>query len=638
MGGLSSLELGIDTQGNKYLNFDEVSQYKETECGRRLIDYEIMQIISEEKDENEEDANSVAKVRSLNNNKIYAMKRMSLSTIQKTNMDQYLDKVMNKLNKLNNPHIIKYYNYFIEGENLYIIMEYMNNSDIIGFIQAHKILNENISEEVIWNILLQCLSALDYLHKQNLENIGLKLTHIFMNNEQNAKIGVFNDMSCMKKNINEREDIYILGKYFYLMMNSAKDIGELIKRDDYINELDYEKVENNLYSNELQEIVNSMSIHNTTNIVNVENLYERVKDKYVKKYAKNSSIEAVIRCLFAYKLFNDKINSQKQLFKDNKEKYYINYWYSQAIEAIAGLGEVPLNLCIEEFRRAIASSFSKLDGNKEIDPLILLTFLLVMMHNETNEVEGEQDIKNGENKKQKSNFVISSSFNGEEEDKCNKMQMWDKFITKFNARTHSPISDLFFGFIKRKDICQTCRTGYYSFYNYFYIIFNLSNRDNNKDFDLIEDGFKAQHLNYKLIGADGPDKMICDRCSTYQKYKEFNRYYMLKDHLIICFIRGNHFQNKSKIKFSENIDLKDFIEPDINSPHKFYLVGTIIRNYEQENFVSYSRDYYNQYCWHCSKTLDIPNKEIGYSPIKDIEEEEKNGQIIMLFYTRDEIS
>ena len=99
------------------------------------------------------------------------------------------------------------------------------------------------------------MSALDHLHKQNLENIGLKLTHIFMNKEQNAKIGVFNDMPCMKKNINEREDIYILGKYFYLLMNSGKDIGELIKRDDYINQLDYEKVENNLYSSELQEIV-----------------------------------------------------------------------------------------------------------------------------------------------------------------------------------------------------------------------------------------------------------------------------------------------------------------------------------------------------------------------------------------------
>ena len=68
-----------------------------------------------------------------------------------------------------------------------------------------------------------------------------------------------------------------------------------------------------------------------------------------------------------------------------------------------------LNLCIEEFRRAIASSFSKLNGNKEIDPLILLTFLLVMMHDETNEVEGEQEIKNGENKKQKNNCVISTS-------------------------------------------------------------------------------------------------------------------------------------------------------------------------------------------------------------------------------------
>ena len=77
--------------------------------------------------------------------------------------------------------------------NIYLIMEFMNNADINSFIKAHQVLNKNIKEEEIWNILLQCLSALDYLHSQNIGNSGIQFCNIFMNEEQNAKISVFNE-------------------------------------------------------------------------------------------------------------------------------------------------------------------------------------------------------------------------------------------------------------------------------------------------------------------------------------------------------------------------------------------------------------------------------------------------------------
>lgn len=214
------------------------------------------------------------------------------------------------LKGLNNPHIIKYYNYFIEDNNLYVVMEFMNNSDIRGFIQAHQILNEAISEEEIWNILLQCLTALNYLHNQVSGNAGLKLTNIFMNNEQNAKIGVFHDLNCNNSIINPREDIYLLGKFFYIMMNSENINSKQIKDESYISQLEYDKINNNKYSNELKEIVNSMSIYNKSNVT-VVSLYSTVKEEYVKKYAKNTSIEAVLRCLASYKKLFDIISAQK---------------------------------------------------------------------------------------------------------------------------------------------------------------------------------------------------------------------------------------------------------------------------------------------------------------------------------------
>ena len=626
MGNL--LEFTINAEGKKILNFDESNQYDDTKNGNRISDYEILQVLSQDND-----INFVAKVRSLNNNKIYSIKKINLSNYQDQTIKDKFRALMDKLKLLNNPHVIKYYHYFEENNNLYILMEFMNNADISGYIQAHQILNKAIPEEEIWNILLQCLSALDYLHSQELGNMGVKLANIFMNNEQNVKIGVFRELNFTQNDFNPREDIYMLGKYFYAMMNSEMIKSEDIKQNNFFTQLNYKNVQNNTYSGPLIEIVDSMSIDNNSD-VKVEELYEKVKKEYVKKYAKNSSIKAVLKCLYSYKILNDIILNKKAIIENNKQKYYIHYWYSQAIDAIAGIKEEDLNLCIEEFRRAIASSYSKLDGNKEVDPLLLLTFLLFRLHQEMNEVDND-NLSNLNKKNAK--YVITSSFDGEE-DKQNKDQMWNKFIVKYNSKVNSLISDLFFGFVKTKIICQTCRKGYYSFSNYFYIIFDLTDRDSKRDFDLIKDGLEIQFNKKRLILPDGPDRTYCDSCCSYQAFKEYNRYYMLRSNLIIIFNRGSNYKNKSKIIFDEKINLEPFIEEGIDSHKNFFLVGCINRVGEMgkdERYSSYYRDPENTNYWHCDEYLDYSNVSIPI--ISEINKTQKKEQIIMLFYNSKDI-
>lgn len=626
MGNL--LEFTINAEGKKILNFDESNQYDDTKNGNRISDYEILQVLSQDND-----INFVAKVRSLNNNKIYSIKKINLSNYQDQTIKDKFRALMDKLKLLNNPHVIKYYHYFEENNNLYILMEFMNNADISGYIQAHQILNKAIPEEEIWNILLQCLSALEYLHSQELGNMGVKLANIFMNNEQNVKIGVFRELNFTQNVFNPREDIYMLGKYFYAMMNSEMIKSEDIKQNNFFAQLNYKNVQNNTYSGPLIEIVDSMSMDNNSD-VKVEELYEKVKKEYVKKYAKNSSIKAVLKCLYSYKILNDIILNKKAIIENNKQKYYIHYWYSQAIDAIAGIKEEDLNLCIEEFRRAIASSYSKLDGNKEVDPLLLLTFLLFRLHQEMNEVDND-NLSNLNKKNAK--YVITSSFDGEE-DKQNKDQMWNKFIVKYNSKVNSLISDLFFGFVKTKIICQTCRKGYYSFSNYFYIIFDLSDRDSKRDFDLIKNGFEIQFNKKRLILPDGPDRTYCDSCCSYQAFKEYNRYYMLRSNLIIIFNRGSNYKNKSKIIFDEKINLEPFIEEGIDSHKNFFLVGCINRVGEMgkdERYSSYYRDPENTNYWHCDEYLDYSNVSIPI--ISEINKTQKKEQIIMLFYNSKDI-
>ena len=604
------METVKDLEGNNHLIFDETSLYDDSQMGDSLSDFETLQVLSEN------NSCFVTKVRSLNNHKIYAMKKIELSKMEPQNRPNYINEI-NKLKDLNNPHIIKYHKILNDNSNsnnLYLIMEFMNNSDINGYIKAHQVLKKNIKEEEIWNILLQCLSALDYLHQQNLQYLGIRFKKIFMNNEQNVKIGVFNEHVFTNQIYDSKEDIRNLGKYFYIMCFSQDPRVLSAKSFD---EVEIRKVQNEYYSNELMDRIYKMAVDDTYQMNDIKTFYKHVKEEYVKKYAKNTSIKAVLRCLYAFPNFNKIMFKEEEKYNNNKNNFYINYWYLKAIKALAGFEESNLQECIEEFRRAIASENSKLDGNKEIDPLYLLAFLLEKMHKETNIKEGNSELKDNQNKK----YVISSEFSGEEEDKTNKEQMLYKFVNYFNSNIKSPISDLFFGFIKTKQNCQTCRCGYYSFSNYCFVVYDISNNENNnKEFDLVKDGFEYQHFNPKTI-----EGIYCDNCLSCQKHLEFNRYYIMNHQLVISFIRGNNYKSTSNIAFSENLDLDKYVEEKTASPCHYSLVGCIIKKQQEDKFEFYARDPDNKNVWHKSdEKITQPT-----APIQDMKRE---GQIIMLFY------
>ena len=213
------MEFTTDTQGNKYFSFEEDDDsylFEINQIGNKLDDFEILQILTEKKDPN--DDSFVAKVRSLNNNKIYSLKKLGVKLNQDLKVKQEIFNFLDKLKKINHPHIIKYYHYFEENNNIFLIMEYMNNSDILGYIQGYQVLNEKIPETEIWNILLQCLSALNYLNYLNYGNSGIKINNIYINNMYNIKIGIFHDYTFNREVYSPNNEIFLLGKYIYVMI------------------------------------------------------------------------------------------------------------------------------------------------------------------------------------------------------------------------------------------------------------------------------------------------------------------------------------------------------------------------------------------------------------------------------------
>ena len=592
----------LDYQGNRYINIWNDKKDFEIKPENNLLNYEILEKISKDKA-----PNLVIKVRSLNNKKIYSLKQF-----KNCYENQFLIQTLNILKTLIHPKVIKYYDFFQEKTDLYLIMEYINNSDIQSYINAHNKINKLIPEVEIWNILLQCLSALEYISQINNNfnsQIKLKLIDIFINNDQNIKIGVFSDQIHNNQNdLNyyEKQNLYFLCNIFYKMINPP--------RNHYQNFQNFNNIDsNNIYSIELQNIIFNMfniATNYSNSKIDITNIYDFIKNEYSKKFNKNTSIKAILENLYSYEFLIKRFIKKRTLIENNINKYYNIYWFLKTIDSLSNNNIQTFNLCIAELRRNISLSYSKLVEDKELDPLLVLTFILEKIHQEStkNKINLENvNINENDNIGDGEDIDIGSNFNVEEEDRTNQALMLDKFVYYFNSTMNSPITDLFVSFIKTERKCKTCKSKYFTFSNCLYVLFDLTDKDNNSNFDLIKDGFEAQHN--KKNNIEEKENIICESCLTYREFEENSVYYFLNRQLIICFIRGNNYENKTRIIFENNIDLKKYIEVSDNSPSNFYLVGSV-----------------NRICYNNTEQF------ISRKPSENIQILQQNESIIMLFY------
>ena len=631
----SQFEMIKDQEGNSHLIFDKSILYDDSKMGDKSQDFENLRIIGTIKNRNN-DNNFVAKVRSFNNHKIYAMRKIDLKYEDQEDVD-LLKSQLEKLKILNHPHILKYHKTFTEDYNVYLILEYMNNGDLQSFIKAHQILKTKIKEEEIWNILLQCLSALEYLRKENVFQLGIRVTNIYLNNEQNVKLGLFYDIpDAEDKNRDIKEDILFLGLFFYKMCYSQYkfttfkkgivDNKEAEVYTEWNDDFPHPREENKGYSTELLDIVFKMIEKDIKKRLSSEELYNIVRDEYVKKYANNTSIQAVLRCLYSLPTFNKLINEEEKDIIQNKEKQYISYLFLKTIKALSS--NTNINECLEDFRRALASENSKLDCSKEVDPVYILAFILEKIHRETNKIlKTEIKPKNIDDL-----YIITPIHRAEEIDRSKENEI-KRFESYVKRKINSIISNLFFAVMKSKRICKVCRSPIYSLSNNFFFLFDISkmgqNRDNEKYFNILKDGFWRQHKENKEIKKEDYH-VFCDTCLTEQNHNEFNRYYSFAEHLIICFFRGKNYENNKNIEVEEKLVFpgnKKIPESD-KSYYKYYLVGSVNRvlNQGKEEFFYFARDPKNKKHWFDSDGEGT----LENAPINSIQ---GTGQIIILFYT-----
>ena len=98
------------------------------------------------------------------------------------------------LRELDHPNIVKQYETFTDDLNskLYIVMEYCEKGDLDKLILQNKNNNKFVDEDLIWDILVQTLNALKYIHNEKkILHRDIKPSNIFLDKYYKIKLGDF---------------------------------------------------------------------------------------------------------------------------------------------------------------------------------------------------------------------------------------------------------------------------------------------------------------------------------------------------------------------------------------------------------------------------------------------------------------
>lgn len=589
------VEMIRDRQGKEHLVLSDEDFYNDDIMGDKFEDYEILQILSKKK--YLKDYGFVSKVKSKFNSKIYAMKIIEPFYVD-IGYEKNFKIEFEKLKNINEPNITKYYKYFYQDKCLYIIYEFMNNIDLNGFFRAYDSSKQPIEINTLWNIFMQCISGLKYIHDNNIIHKNINLFNIFMTEDKIIKLGDFrfeflaNNYNVIKNDPQEYKDQLARNKIY----NSKTDIYAMGVVFQKLCSIPYD------YPKEMTNIINLM-LSDENNRPNTQYLYNLIMEEYIKNVAKITSIDSVFRCMISFMAFCQNIMQKQQIFGD-VTKTPITYNFIKCLNNYMNNKTIKDNaIYLNNFRNLLYQN-SQINNDIEINPNLVVEYLLEKLNKETG-----NDFKSPSYKIQPINF------------KENKEQSYQEFMKYFSENFVSIVSQYFIGFLKTKRICKQCREGLYSFGIFPFLEFDLERCGQNSN---LENWFYTQNNHSFNIGTD--HNFICQKCNCVREHYEFKQFYSLPQNFIISINRGEGFRNSYTFEFPMYLDLSGKVEKK-DSYFTFNLVGIvkrIVNNKGEEYYISINLDPYKN-IWNVSDRNNLTQIQNPFSY--------KEGMVMILFYS-----
>ena len=553
---------------DKFLLLPKVDQTTNpSNIGGKLSDFEILKSLGKG------GFGFVAKVKSKKNHQIYAMKMIDLTKLKsQSDKDLTLNEI-SLIKGLDSPHIIKYYNYFVENNKLYILMDHMSNGDLKDFISVHMEMGQPIPEEEILELFYQCAAGLYYCHRKNIIHRDIKPQNLFMTETKEVKIGDFGISFQRKKGevntlfqgtikymapemfdrtgYDSKIDVYALGVTFHLMCYFCipRDIvivNDALGQRGVFQETDPSKFQNyNFYSNEIKNLILRMTDKNPVTRLNSEQVFNDIKALYNRKNKQNGSIGCAYNCLYSFKNFTLFIEKQAPMLRQFLEQkpmsnsfiYYLTNINVQNQEEI-----------LNNLRDILTYNNSAFPDPGQIDPNDILRYMLKQLHLESN-TGTYTDINIYGNTIQ--NYLQNLSF------------------------VKSCILDFFFGTLQINRYCNTCKQTETCFTNFFELTFDIDQAlklgiaSNNA----LENYFINQ--NKMSINTQG----VCNCCHQQAYFQETKMIFSLPYNLVISFKGEKNNYNNQYIRYNFKLNLAQL---GLSSSPKEYDLKGIIKCLIQE--------------------------------------------------------
>jgi len=590
MGG--NLELMTDSKGKPQIIFIDKGG-KKINVGSSLSDFNI------EKKLGEGHFGSVSLVTSKITKKLYAMKEIKLNRYRTKVQFNEIEKEIKLLENIHHPHVITYFTSFREKDSFYIITEYINGGNLENLIKKNLKLNKNIEEREVWDLLIQSLSGLLYLHEtKKIIHRDIKPDNLLIDLEGHLKITDFGVSAIDREDVDEilknhgtvigpidfmspemasgcnydfKSDIYMLGLTFLFIL--SKEIPE--KKLDF--GFMFVPIKNpnaripDIYSPFLKDFIYSL-LSSSNNRPSAKRAYLEAVSYYTVKYLKITSICSTIECLFNIPQItqyfkSDKIKEYIEKDKNNEEKIFI---YTQTFKDTL-LHADPTNFNYDlaradctKLRILLYSVKEKINSSNEISITYFIPDLFNHLH---------QELKDKINKKNEINSK-------EKIDETNEKAVITETMKKYSEEYNSKITEQFFYLTKIVYECVKCQNKIKYACKINCLCGMTPDRAaiylNKKELNII-DLFK--HYIKKRTYTD--ENIKCNKCG--EICKEVNKskiFYTSPVNLILEI--GYSDETKFKLNIDENIDIGEFVERKDISKYKYSLVGGIFSEQEDE--------------------------------------------------------
>ena len=272
------------------------------------------------------------KVLNKDNNNLYVIKKILWNNAK----EQEKNKIKNEaklLKSLNCEYIVKYYDSFSDNDSFNIVMEYCDSLDLKKFIDDHKKKSKFIEKDLIYQIISDICLGIKEIHNKKIIHRDLKPSNLFIGGDLKIKIGDFgvakqllnyNEYTNTRtgtlsytapeiingEQYNNKVDIWSLGCIIYELctLNVCFEDDSLTSLINKIIESKKERINNNIYGSDLQNLIDLLLIKDRTKRPDIDKIIAEI-NKFTKKFDHEKKIE-----LF----FNNEVYEEYNIEKDIK--------------------------------------------------------------------------------------------------------------------------------------------------------------------------------------------------------------------------------------------------------------------------------------------------------------------------------